>query len=76
MFENLLAHNHRYMGLHDMEESRVRTAQFLRGSMSTKMVASSSAIQSLQSVAMSDLSESEKSKFHTPRMRKWMRKYW
>ncbi|KAK1987906.1 hypothetical protein LZ30DRAFT_745411 [Colletotrichum cereale] len=38
----------------------VRAAQFLRGSVTTKYVASSSAIQSLQSVPISDLPESER----------------
>ncbi|KAF6840076.1 RING-finger domain containing protein [Colletotrichum plurivorum] len=52
---------HGRMGAHDMDDNRIRAAQFLRGSVSTKMVASSSAIQSLQSVALSDLSESERS---------------
>lgn len=51
----------RLMG-HDVDDNHVRAAQFLRGSVSTKNVASSTAIQSLQSVAISDLSESERSK--------------
>ncbi|EFQ29297.1 uncharacterized protein GLRG_04441 [Colletotrichum graminicola M1.001] len=38
----------------------VRAAQFLRGSVTTKYVASSSAIQSLQSVPISDLPEGER----------------
>ncbi|WYZ34454.1 hypothetical protein EsH8_I_000730 [Colletotrichum jinshuiense] len=49
----------RLMG-HDVDDNHVRAAQFLRGSVSTKNVASSTAIQSLQSVAISDLSESER----------------
>ncbi|OHE91018.1 hypothetical protein CORC01_13672 [Colletotrichum orchidophilum] len=43
-----------------MEEDHVRAAQFMRGSVTTKYVASSSAIQSLQSVPITDLSESER----------------
>lgn len=61
---------HSRMGAHDMDDNRIRAAQFLRGSVSTKMVASSAAIQSLQSVALSDLSESERSKFHAAEMEK------
>ncbi|KZL87826.1 c3h4 type zinc finger protein [Colletotrichum incanum] len=45
-------------GDHHMDP--VRAAQFLRGSVTTKYVASSSAIQSLQSVPISDLPESER----------------
>ena len=42
----------------------VRAAQFIRGSVSTKMVASPSAIRSLQSVQIEDLAESERRKSH------------
>ncbi|KAF9879003.1 hypothetical protein CkaCkLH20_03236 [Colletotrichum karsti] len=45
----------------DIDDNHIRNAQMMRGSVTTKMVASISAIQSLQSVDVSDLSESERS---------------
>ncbi|KAL0939363.1 c3h4 type zinc finger protein [Colletotrichum truncatum] len=60
MLEHFIVHTgNRLMG-HDIDDNHIRAAQFLRGSVSTKMVASTSAIQSLQSVATADLSESER----------------
>ncbi|KXH48555.1 hypothetical protein CSIM01_12924 [Colletotrichum simmondsii] len=57
-----LAGNPTQMARHIMtlEEDHVRAAQFMRGSVTTKYVASSSAIQSLQSVPITELSESER----------------
>lgn len=57
-----MAGNPTQMARHIMtlEEDHVRAAQFMRGSVTTKYVASSSAIQSLQSVPIAELSESER----------------
>lgn len=46
----------------DMTEARIRAHQLLRGQMSTKRVASKTALASLQSVDIATLPESEKSK--------------
>jgi hypothetical protein len=46
----------------DMDEARVRAHQLLRGQMSNKRVASKSALATLESVDMSTLTESERSK--------------
>jgi hypothetical protein len=45
-----------------IDEHQLRAAQYFRGSVSTKNVASQSAISSLQSVSISDLAENERSK--------------
>ncbi|KXH51797.1 hypothetical protein CSAL01_08378 [Colletotrichum salicis] len=57
-----MAGNPTQMARHIMtlEEDHVRAAQFMRGSVTTKYVASSSAIQSLQSVPITELPESER----------------
>ena len=48
-----------YMG----SEERLRAQQLIRGTVSGKRVASKSTIASLQSVEMSELTDSERSKF-------------
>jgi len=45
-----------------MDEGHLRAAQFFRGSVSTKMVASPSALRSLESVELADVPEGERSK--------------
>ncbi|TDZ15023.1 E3 ubiquitin-protein ligase MPSR1 [Colletotrichum orbiculare MAFF 240422] len=59
MLEQLIAHGGARLLGHDLEENHVRATQFLRGSVSTKMVASDEAILSLQSVPISELPEGE-----------------
>lgn len=46
----------------DMEEARIRAHQLLRGQLSSKRVASRGALSSLQSVDLTSLPESERSK--------------
>lgn len=50
----------------DMDEERIRAHQVLRGQLSSKRVASRRAISSLQSVDISTLPESERSKLSLP----------
>jgi hypothetical protein len=45
-----------------MDEGHLRAAQFFRGSVSTKMVASPVALRSLESVDVAELPEPERSK--------------
>ncbi|KAF5516407.1 E3 ubiquitin-protein ligase RDUF2 [Colletotrichum siamense] len=59
ILENFVLNPHGHPG-RDFDDIQIRAAQVMRGSVTTKMVASNSAIQSLQSVAISDLSESER----------------
>lgn len=48
------------------DDRQLRAAQFFRGSVNTKMVASASAISSLESVDINTLAEGERSTFSLP----------
>lgn len=47
----------------NVDEGNLRAAQFFRGSVSTKMVASPAALRSLESVDVNSLKETDRSKY-------------
>jgi len=50
----------------EVEEALIRQMQFVRGSLTTKMVASQLTLQSLMSVKLEDLAETDRSKNFLP----------
>jgi hypothetical protein len=51
--------------MQEMTEDRIRAHQLIRGQMSTKRIASQSAIQSMQSVDINELDQDKRSKYWT-----------